>query len=90
MNTDADSFFKKLHQVWTKIQEQSDRIIQFVDFCGHEKYLKTTIFGLVGLCPDYALVVVNANAGLQRMTREHIGGNSNEENRRDFIVNCSR
>ena len=44
-------------------------IIQFVDLCGHEKYLKTTIFGLVGLCPDYAFVVVNANAGLQRMTR---------------------
>lgn len=44
-----------------------------MDLCGHEKYLKTTIFGLVGLCPDYAVVVVNANAGLQRMTREHIG-----------------
>eukprot|EP00392_Amoebophrya_sp_AT5.2_P016993 g17303.t1 len=59
--------------LWQKIQEQSDRLIQFVDLCGHEKYLKTTIFGLVGLCPDYAIVVVNANAGLQRMTREHIG-----------------
>ncbi|CAD7955379.1 unnamed protein product [Amoebophrya sp. A25] len=59
--------------LWAKIQEQSDRLIQFVDLCGHEKYLKTTIFGLVGLCPDYALVVINANAGLQRMTREHIG-----------------
>lgn len=22
------------------------------DLCGHEKYLKTTIFGLVGQCPD--------------------------------------
>lgn len=44
---------------WLKIQQYSDRIIQFVDLCGHEKYLKTTIFGLVGLCPDYAVVVVN-------------------------------
>jgi len=45
--------------VWHKIQQHSDRIIQFVDLCGHEKYLKTTIFGLVGLCPDYWIVVVN-------------------------------
>ena len=41
--------------------------------CGHAKYLKTTMFGLVGLMPDYAMIVVGANMGLSPMAREHIG-----------------
>ena len=44
-----------------------------MDLCGHEKYLKTTIFGLVGLIPDYAMIIVGANMGVSRMTREHLG-----------------
>jgi GTPase len=44
-----------------------------LDLCGHEKYLKTTMFGLVGLMPDYAMIVVGANMGVSRMTREHLG-----------------
>lgn len=32
--------------------------------CGHEKYLKTTMFGLLGMLPDYAMVTVGANMGL--------------------------
>lgn len=45
----------------------------FLDLCGHEKYLKTTMFGLVGLMPDYSMIVVGANMGVSRMTREHLG-----------------
>lgn len=58
---------------WHQIVQQSRQLVTFNDLCGHEKYLKTTIFGLVGLCPDYAMIVVNANAGFQRMSREHLG-----------------
>eukprot|EP00928_Gymnodinium_smaydae_P054542 TRINITY_DN38295_c0_g1_i1.p1 TRINITY_DN38295_c0_g1~~TRINITY_DN38295_c0_g1_i1.p1 ORF type:complete len:501 (+),score=106.63 TRINITY_DN38295_c0_g1_i1:87-1589(+) len=58
---------------WQQIMNSSKQVVTFIDLCGHEKYLKTTIFGLVGLCPDYALIVVNANAGFQRMSREHLG-----------------
>lgn len=58
---------------WQHIVQQSQKLVTFIDLCGHEKYLKTTIFGLVGLCPDYAMIVVNANAGFQRMSREHLG-----------------
>ena len=39
-------------------------IITFIDLCGHEKYLKTTMFGLLGMLPDYAMVIVGANSGL--------------------------
>jgi len=58
---------------WQQIMQQSRQLVTFIDLCGHEKYLKTTIFGLVGLCPDYAMIIVNANAGFQKMSREHLG-----------------
>ena len=44
----------------------------FIDLAGHEKYLKTTISGLTGCFPDYAFIVVGANMGISKMTREHI------------------
>lgn len=47
--------------------------MNFIDLCGHERYLKTTIFGLVGLCPDYGMIVIGANRGVTRMTKEHLG-----------------
>lgn len=44
-----------------------------VDLCGHEKYLKTTLFGITGYFPDYAIIFVAANRGILKMTREHMG-----------------
>jgi GTPase len=58
---------------WKEIIREADKVITLCDLCGHEKYLKTTIFGMTGLVPDYAMVVVGANMGLQKMTKEHIG-----------------
>ena len=29
-----------------------------MDLCGHEKYLKTTMFGLTGLLPDYEIIII--------------------------------
>lgn len=31
------------------------------------------MFGLVGLMPDYAMIIVGANMGVSRMTKEHLG-----------------
>lgn len=58
---------------WLNITSKADKIVSLIDLCGHEMYLKTTIFGLTGLLPDYALIVVGANMGVQRMTKEHLG-----------------
>lgn len=48
-----------------------------MDLAGHEKYLKTTIFGLTARSPDAALLVVDARDTqqnkLRRMTLEHLG-----------------
>ena len=61
------------NQSWAHIAQNSQRLITFLDLCGHEKYLKTTMFGLVGLMPDYSMIVVGANMGVSKMTREHLG-----------------
>ena len=57
---------------WNEMIEQSKKIITFYDLAGHEKYLKTTIYGLSSFNLDYCLVMVGANMGLNHMTREHI------------------
>lgn len=49
------------------------RLITLIDLCGHEKYLKTTSYGITGHYPDYAFVVVAANRGILKMTKEHLG-----------------
>ena len=36
---------------------ERERIVSFVDLAGHEKYLKTTVFGVSGLFPNYGLIV---------------------------------
>lgn len=47
--------------------------VTFVDLCGHEKYLKTTTYGINGYFPDYSFTIVSANRGVMKMTREHLG-----------------
>ena len=58
---------------WQALGGKSERLVTFVDLCGHEKYLRTTIFGLTAHRPDYAMVIVAANNGVSKMTREHVG-----------------
>ena len=58
---------------WPEIVQGSNRVVQLIDLCGHEKYLKTTMFGLAALYPQYCMLVVGANMGVSRMTKEHIG-----------------
>ncbi|KAJ7357421.1 GTP binding protein [Desmophyllum pertusum] len=55
------------------ICEQSSKLITFIDLAGHHKYLRTTIFGLTGHSPDFAMLVVAGNAGIVGTTKEHLG-----------------
>jgi len=59
-------------QRWAEVVKGGDRNVTLIDLCGHERYLKTTVFGLTAMMPDFALLVVGANMGVQRMTKEHI------------------
>ena len=54
-------------------ENNREKIISFMDLAGHEKYLKTTIFGVTGMFPDRGIVVIGANTGITKLTREHLG-----------------
>lgn len=49
---------------WTKICEKSSKVITFIDLAGHEKYLKTTVFGMTGHLPDFCMLMVRERTGL--------------------------
>lgn len=52
---------------------KSSKVITFVDLAGHEKYLRTTLKGVLGHEDDYIMFVIGANAGPIGMAREHLG-----------------
>lgn len=45
---------------WVKICEKSAKVITFIDLAGHERYLKTTVFGMTGHAPDFGMLMVSA------------------------------
>jgi len=58
---------------WVRVCKQSSKVITFIDLAGHERYLKTTVFGMTGHAPDFGMLMVGANAGIVGMTKEHLG-----------------
>jgi len=57
------------------LEIKNNKII-LVDLCGHEKYLKTTLYGITGYFPDYGILIVSANRddlNKMKMMREHLG-----------------
>ncbi len=69
----AERFVQSKNKYWPEVVNKSRKVVTMLDLCGHEKYLKTTMIGLVGMIPDYVMIVVGANMGISRMTREHLG-----------------
>ena len=54
---------------WAEICRASTKVITFIDLAGHERYLKTTVFGMTGHVPDFCMMMVGANAGMIGMTK---------------------
>lgn len=50
-----------------------NRIVNLIDLAGHEKYLKTTVYGMLAYYPNYGIVVIGANTGITKLTKEHLG-----------------
>ncbi|KAI3639798.1 hypothetical protein MIR68_002112 [Amoeboaphelidium protococcarum] len=67
----ADNFGRKL--TWEEISRRAAKMISFIDLAGHERYLKTTVFGMTGCMPDYVMLMIGSNAGIIGMTKEHLG-----------------
>ncbi len=57
----------------SEIYLRSSKVVVLVDLAGHERYLRTTLKGVLGSMPDYAAIVVAANAGPIGSFREHLG-----------------
>jgi GTPase len=57
---------------WEEISIQAAKIVSFIDLAGHERYLKTTLYGLTSGAPSCVLLMVGANAGLIGMSKEHL------------------
>lgn len=54
---------------WVHICRSASKVVTFIDLAGHEKYLKTTIFGMTGHAPDFCMLMVGSNAGIIGMTK---------------------
>ncbi|KAL1503632.1 hypothetical protein AB1Y20_012107 [Prymnesium parvum] len=66
------NYQQKRVYAWPEVVKRSAKIISFFDLAGHEKYLKTTIFGLSSSRPDACLIMVGGNRGVLKMTVEHM------------------
>ena len=52
-----------------------NEITTLIDLCGHEKYFKTTMFGVTGLFCDYGLLIIGGNTSdsdVNHMTKDHL------------------
>lgn len=52
---------------------RSSKVVKLIDLAGHEKYLRTTLKGLLGYSADYVMLVVGTDDGLSIMGKEHLG-----------------
>ncbi|MCY0859089.1 MAG: GTP-binding protein [Sulfolobaceae archaeon] len=50
----------------------SSKVIRLIDLGGHERYLRTTLKGLLGYEVDYVMLVIGADDGLSAMGKEHL------------------
>lgn len=66
---------------WVKICEKSSKVITFIDLAGHERYLKTTVFGMTGHAPDFGMLMVSTRA-----LREHGPNFKDFKNKSVFII----
>ena len=73
LNTKGTSLAVERHQKLTLDTTETAKVVSFIDLAGHERYLRTTVYGLTAHEPDYVMVVVGANHGITRMTQEHVG-----------------
>eukprot|EP00049_Salpingoeca_infusionum_P025334 m.18660 g.18660 ORF g.18660 m.18660 type:complete len:555 (+) comp7924_c0_seq2:405-2069(+) len=58
---------------WVQICHDACKVTTFIDLAGHERYLKTTVCGLTGTDPHFAMLMIGSNSGIVGMTKEHLG-----------------
>ncbi|TPX36155.1 hypothetical protein SmJEL517_g01419 [Synchytrium microbalum] len=58
---------------WEDVCTAGSKVLSFIDLAGHERYLKTTVFGMTGCAPDFVMLLVGSNSGMIGMSKEHLG-----------------
>ncbi|KAE9531685.1 hypothetical protein AGLY_010891 [Aphis glycines] len=77
-DTEGDVINYQKARTAEEIRDRSSKLITFLDLAGHKKYLKTTVAGLSGYCPNHVMLVVsspavNVSSPTQLdMTKEHM------------------
>ena len=69
LNYQTDSVCWPLSPV--EMSREAGKMLRLFDLSGHERYLKTTCYGLTCLVPDFVMLIVSAQEGVSEMTREH-------------------
>jgi GTPase len=76
-NNDGKLEVKKGGKLVKNVRDMSinnnDRMVNLIDLAGHERYLKTTVYGMLAYYPNYGIVVIGANTGITKLTKEHLG-----------------
>jgi len=68
---DSDAI-RREKMAWEEISMKAAKIVSFSDLAGHERYLKTTLYGLTSGAPSCVMLMVGANAGIIGMSKEHL------------------
>lgn len=50
----------------------STKLVTLIDLAGHQKYLRTTLRGVIGYSPHYLLFVMSGVSGFNEVTKERI------------------
>lgn len=72
MNSSDPDVIRQEKLGWEEISVQAAKIVSFIDLAGHERYLKTTLYGLTSGAASCVILIVGANAGLIGMSKEHL------------------
>ncbi|KAF8625439.1 hypothetical protein AX15_005396 [Amanita polypyramis BW_CC] len=71
-STTDDEVVRREKIAWEEISVRAAKIVSFSDLAGHERYLKTTLYGLTSGAPSCIMIMVGANAGIIGMSKEHL------------------
>jgi GTPase len=56
----------------SELADRTRRLVTLLDLAGHEKYLKTTLHGMIGRAPDLCMIAIHPCLPIQSMTKEHL------------------
>ena len=69
----AQHYHREIKQITIEDNlQECEKIKVFIDLAGHEKYFRVTLNGITKCSIHWCCLVVAANMGVLRMTREHL------------------